>query len=375
MCSPHRLASIRFWGIAALSLVAWQSAVALQSATENSKRTVLDGLSSIAHLTFDSRSRLGFCLCHDTADLAAHIYDNFTLDDTADGLRECQMVLNSLSTLLHMNNQPLFFSHKRRIIILPSVPGSLVNPFHRLLPVPCNKPPSGMVQFFIQSRCSSDPSKFYREAYDVLIHRSDQIHENCDRKQRRNDLTMKGTCDVGHPKHTMGLINGRCMAKWKQEPRMLFMVAVTIVLLTLSAGAVIYLGSQRPKKRLGKQLLHDRRGNIASLQSASQKQQPRQGYGTQNNHKNYEGNIGSATAGRRLKQMGLLARSWSRKRIQDLFDLESLTTADQKQADNFSDRILVMPRAPSATIQRTSHTLTKKPDVGVIEHWDQINLQ
>ncbi|KAL1973527.1 hypothetical protein VTN31DRAFT_6162 [Thermomyces dupontii] len=366
MSSPYKVTFVAFCGVAALSLTVQQPVAALHGPKVTSSKCVVSaGPSPVVPLTVDSRSSLCFFLRHDTADFAAHMHDNATLDCTVEGLRKCGILLSSPSELLHGDNQSLLVSPQGGIPVLPSAPGSSVSPIHCLLPIPYTKLSSpATIRLSIQLTCSLDPSDVYRETCKVWICRWDQHHEKCERKQRRSDLAMKEACEICHPKHVMGLMTARYKAKWKREPTVLYVVVVAIILLTLSAGAVIYLRSRRRKKHRAKQWLQDRTENISFLQPASRTQLSGNGDLTHHDRDNFQGNIGSSMAGRRLKQMGLLARSGSRKRIRDLFDLESLVPPDQVQAGKLSDRIPVMPWAPSASIRRTSrHTLSKTPDV------------
>ena len=52
----------------------------------------------------------------------------------------------------------------------------------------------------------------------------------------------------------------------------------------------------------------------------------------------------------KLNQLGAVSRTY-RKRIQDVFDIESLGPK-QVEDENLNERVFVLPRAPNASVQR-----------------------
>jgi hypothetical protein len=67
-----------------------------------------------------------------------------------------------------------------------------------------------------------------------------------------------------------------------------------------------------------------------------------------------EGDIGSSTAHKKWKQLGLLSKN-GRKRVQDLFDMEAMRSrreVDNPPQQQSDDKIPVMPRAPNATVRQ-----------------------
>jgi hypothetical protein len=229
-------------------------------------------------------------------------------------------------------------------------------------------------------------------SYDIIARAADRNHRRevceakaCPKKGLEKACTAKklqpktaATCKMCYPTPNPKLIGEHCQARWKRERKAFYVVCFVLIGITLVSGLALRLRRvyvqkrQQPQTEEDKQtgeLYHydgakssksyDGAKSSTSLRQSNQTDGP-SSYTVDQDEKldelweEDEGDIGSSTAHKKWKQLGLLSKN-GRKRVQDLFDMEAMRSrreVDNPPQQQSDDKIPVMPRAPNATVRQ-----------------------
>lgn len=200
---------------------------------------------------------------------------------------------------------------------------------------------------------------------------------------RELDQNAAAICRMCYPEKNMRLISAHCQAKWRRERKAFYIISFALIAITLMSGLVLcirrrYLRAKNPQgddfmagesgiNPPGELYYYDGPRSILPPQRSSSlavncsSERNRQGPSAKYDNSWDDGEAGvisTSAAHRRLRQLGILSRT-GRKRIHDLFDLETLqskrdaTKSSQRKSEE-KERIPVMPWAPNASV-RSSH--------------------
>lgn len=216
------------------------------------------------------------------------------------------------------------------------------------------------------------------EVCEAKVCDADNLEEMCESTKLEPSSAL--TCKMCYPERNSQLITAHCQAKWRKERRAFYIVSFVLIAVTLTSGLILYLRRRylRAKNIQREQFQNSNPeinppGEIYYYDGArsimpSERDSPPldlnyfpnspQRGDPKKYHSSWENSdeeaIGTSTAQRRLKQLGIVSRT-GRKRIHDLFDLEALRSKNDKksvrQHSNDADRVPVMPWAPNASIR------------------------
>lgn len=198
---------------------------------------------------------------------------------------------------------------------------------------------------------------------------------------------MAETCKMCYPKPNAKLINEHCQKRWKRERRAFYIVCFVLIGVTLVSGLVLRLRRLYVQKRGQKEteegtkqtgelyhydgakpsgpydgpkspiICYDGANSSTSLKRVSANNGPSHAVDEDEQFgelwEEDECDIGSSTVHKKWKQLGLLSRN-SRKRVQDLFDVEAMRSKREVGNQQPGDKIPVIPRAPNATVRQGS---------------------
>lgn len=215
----------------------------------------------------------------------------------------------------------------------------------------------------------------------------------CSKKDLKKKCTAKKLqpkvaemCKMCYPKPNAKLINEHCQKRWKRERRAFYIVCFVLIGVTLVSGLVLRLRRLYVQKRGQKEteegtkrtgelyhydgakssapydgpkspICYDGANSSTSLKRVSHNDSPTHVVDEDEQFDELweedECDIGSSTVHKKWKQLGLLSRN-SRKRVQDLFDAESMRSKREVGKQQSGDKIPVMPRAPNATVRQSN---------------------
>ncbi|KAL1962833.1 hypothetical protein VTN77DRAFT_9108 [Rasamsonia byssochlamydoides] len=211
-----------------------------------------------------------------------------------------------------------------------------------------------------------------RELCEEAVCRIRDLERKCELTDRASKDARKA-CQMCYPRKDTKLVNAHCTARRRQEVRAFYFVCIFFIVASLGAGIAIFLRNRNRRRRSRRSIINHKQKSkdAAALPSESDRsglstQVPwlgnRRHDGQAEEHRNPwdDANSNSIekknwTVQQRWQQkLGLFSRSGPRKRIQDLFDLESLKSP-RKDAGHpkevGAERIPVLPRAPNASLR------------------------
>lgn len=250
---------------------------------------------------------------------------------------------------------------------------------------------------FSQENLARDAIASERTFFDTARHRSEKygreeicedkvcdaerLDEHCNAEEI--DPSVAQTCKMCYPVRNAQLINAHCQAKWRRERKAFYVISFILIAVTLVSGLILYLRRRylraknphadelaesgiNPPGELyyydgPRSILPSERGSSLAVNCSTESRRREESKEYRNSWDEDEGDVISTSfAQRRLRQLGVLSRT-GRKRIHDLFDLETLqsrreTVKGTQQHSDEKDRVPVMPWAPNATIRSSSRS-------------------
>ncbi|KAH8697461.1 hypothetical protein BGW36DRAFT_427422 [Talaromyces proteolyticus] len=218
----------------------------------------------------------------------------------------------------------------------------------------------------------STPKRSYRrEICEANVCPAKGLEKTC--KSKNLQPTATQTCKMCYPTPNAKLITEHCQARWQRERKAFYIVCFVLMGLTLVSGVLLHIRRYCVRKRklqaedetAAKQSgeIYHYDGASSSISFGPDDSEPESSNAERDVDEENEahdiwdegdGDIGSATAQRKWKQLGILSKT-GRKRIQDLFDLEAMRSRREvggnPQQRHSGDKIPVMPRAPNATVR------------------------
>lgn len=191
------------------------------------------------------------------------------------------------------------------------------------------------------------------------------LQKICDPNNRiRRKENFKSTCDYCYPQRENAFIKRHCERRIKKEMRAFYGICALLAVSIVVAVILYVLHRTGRLLRINCRLIRGMRRNkfsnnpvtsnrfSSAVFSDSRMGSTRLSEDTTISNPDYDDSTTFSSFQRKFSQLGTSSRGY-RKRIQDVFDIESLEPRNVKD-ENLKDRVFVLPRAPNATVQRKS---------------------
>lgn len=191
------------------------------------------------------------------------------------------------------------------------------------------------------------------------------LQKICDPNSRiRRKAKFKSTCDYCYPQRNNAFIKHHCERRIKKEMRAFYGICALLAVSIVVAVILYVLHRTGRLLRINCRLIRGMRRSrfpsnpvtsnkfSSAVFSDSRMGSTRRSEDTTLSNPDYDDSTTFSEFQRKFSQLGTSSRGY-RKRIQDVFDIESLETRNLKN-ENLKDRVFVLPRAPNATVRRKS---------------------
>lgn len=189
------------------------------------------------------------------------------------------------------------------------------------------------------------------------------LQRMCDPNSRiRRKAKYKSTCDYCYPQRNNAFIKHHCERRIEKEMRAFYGICALLAVSIVVAVILYVLHRTGRLLRINCRLIRGmRRSKFSSNPVTSNKfssavfsdsriGSTRRSEDTTISNQDYDDSTTFSEFQRKFSQLGTSSRGY-RKRIQDVFDIESLEPRNANNED-LKDRVFVLPRAPHATVQR-----------------------
>lgn len=187
----------------------------------------------------------------------------------------------------------------------------------------------------------------------------------CDPNSRiRRKAIFKSTCDYCYPQRENTFIKSHCERRVKKEMRAFYGICALLTVSIVVAVILYVLHRTGRLLRINCRLIRGMRGNkfssnpvtsnrfSSAVFSDSHIGSTRLSEDTTISNPDYDNSTTFSSFQRKFSQLGTSSRGY-RKRIQDVFDIESLEPRNVKD-EALKDGVYVLPRAPNVTVRRKS---------------------
>lgn len=215
-----------------------------------------------------------------------------------------------------------------------------------------------------------------RELCEEAVCQIRDLEKQCETANDHASKDSKEACEMCYPRKDTTLVNAHCSSRRSKETKAFYVVGIFFIAVSLCSGLAIFLRNRnRDRRRRSKQKALRSDPDTPGLSTQISWFGNRNGNSNFDHDRQAEDDDAESNSieknwtvqpHRWQQKLGLFSRSGPRKRIQDLFDLESLKPSrkdalgdrhlDPENAG--AERIPVLPRAPNASI-RLSRTNSK----------------